>query len=547
MVLVIKGASAAIEVFVNGVWAGCSKDSFLDCEFDITNALLKGPGNHNSSTRSNGGPFHVLALRVAHWSDGSYLEDQDQWWLSGLHRSVELHCLPAVHFVSLSATTQHLAWASTGSGSGGGAIGASTDGASNIDPIDQQSKASSASSVSMLSSSTSRHGGNESQAKDLNEATEDELPPNSGPPAAAYAICAVHLDIAGLALLVPPPLQQAPRSDDTSAITGAAATGEGEGRLSDGEVGERAVGEMTDEHEAARVNGAAPGEVPLPGPEEKDGTSAGRDGGAEWDLRVWLLPPDADSVEQAVASCALRLRHSLLHASASITTGASDDNDNFNGAVRGSEGVNFVGIEVQPLMRPDPKIPSQQLIVCAPASDNGDRTSSHGSTSATSAPTSADPEHSSTSSVVSVADAHCLAVCSVKVYLQVPAPLLWSAETPHCYSCVASIAPREKEPSPSHPVSSGYTDVKTGRKEKPSRSSLSSSSKRQKSSRSDSKKKTTNSFSPISSKGHVEGCRVGLKEVAVLTAREAGLVDDEITNSGSSSSGAQVADHKVAP
>jgi len=143
--LVIKGASSAVEVFMNGVWVGCSKDSFLECEFDVTNALLKGPSNNNSnkehSSAGGGGPFDVLALRVAHWSDLSYLEDQDQWWLSSLHRSVELHCLPAVHFASLSATTQHLAWTSTTSG-GASVAAALTDDASIIDPVDQQSKMS---------------------------------------------------------------------------------------------------------------------------------------------------------------------------------------------------------------------------------------------------------------------------------------------------------------------------------------------------------------------------------------------------------------------
>ena len=143
--LVIKGASSAVEVFMNGVWVGCSKDSFLECEFDVTNALLKGPSNNNSnkehSSAGGGGPFDVLALRVAHWSDLSYLEDQDQWWLSSLHRSVELHCLPAVHFASLSATTQHLAWTSTTSG-GASVAAALSDDASIIDPVDQQTKMS---------------------------------------------------------------------------------------------------------------------------------------------------------------------------------------------------------------------------------------------------------------------------------------------------------------------------------------------------------------------------------------------------------------------
>lgn len=36
-----------------------------------------------------------LCLRVVRWSDGSYLEDQDHWWLSGVYREVELALRPA--------------------------------------------------------------------------------------------------------------------------------------------------------------------------------------------------------------------------------------------------------------------------------------------------------------------------------------------------------------------------------------------------------------------------------------------------------------------
>jgi len=552
VVLVIKGASSAVEVFMNSVWVGCSKDSFLECEFDVTNALLKGPGNKIDSSSSgkkhssSGGPFHVLALRVAHWSDGSYLEDQDQWWLSGLHRSVELHCLPAVHFASLSATTQHLAWTSTTSGASvasGGAFSAAAasvmDDASIISPVDQQSKMSSTSSISMLSS-VSRHRDYESQAKDVDEAKDKTLPIG---PSAAYAVCAVHMDIAGLALLVPPPSsskrqsqqnREAPLNKEASAIANEGAAAAQEGGVGVGAVDEK----IEDAHDALDAGSAIPAanEVsPAGEDDEEEGTPANSEGGAAWDLRVWLLPPDADSIDHAVASCALRLDHSLVHTSSNTTssTGASDSGMAETGGLNGSDGVNVVGVEVQPLLRPDPKTPSQQLFFCTPKStideNSSEGVNSHGSPSYSSSPASADPENALASSAVSVADARCLPVCSVKIYLQVPAPLLWSAEAPHCYSCVASLSPLD-----------------TGKE------SSSPTSKRRSSSRTNHKKvansKKSNLFSPISSKGHVEGCRVGLKEVAVLTAREAGLVeDDETTDNGgrSNNSGVQVADHKV--
>lgn len=39
------------------------------------------------------------------WSDATYLEDQDMWRLSGIHRPVELLCKPAVHISDFSVTT----------------------------------------------------------------------------------------------------------------------------------------------------------------------------------------------------------------------------------------------------------------------------------------------------------------------------------------------------------------------------------------------------------------------------------------------------------
>lgn len=69
----------ATSVWVNGHQVGYTQDSRLPAEFDITPQLqLDGP--------------QVLALQVIKWSDASYLEDQDMWWLGGLHRPVYLRC-----------------------------------------------------------------------------------------------------------------------------------------------------------------------------------------------------------------------------------------------------------------------------------------------------------------------------------------------------------------------------------------------------------------------------------------------------------------------
>ncbi|HUE81179.1 MAG TPA: glycoside hydrolase family 2 TIM barrel-domain containing protein [Pyrinomonadaceae bacterium] len=74
--LVFGGVSSAFYVWVNGHRVGYSQDSRLSSEFEIT-AYLK-PGEN------------VLAVEVYRWSDGSYLEDQDFWRLSGIFRNVQL-------------------------------------------------------------------------------------------------------------------------------------------------------------------------------------------------------------------------------------------------------------------------------------------------------------------------------------------------------------------------------------------------------------------------------------------------------------------------
>lgn len=76
-------------VWLNGAELGHFKGSRLPHEFEV-GRLLRPRGN-------------VLAVRVHQWSSGSYLEDQDQWWLPGIFRNVSLHRRPegsvADHFV----------------------------------------------------------------------------------------------------------------------------------------------------------------------------------------------------------------------------------------------------------------------------------------------------------------------------------------------------------------------------------------------------------------------------------------------------------------
>jgi beta-galactosidase len=72
--------SSAFYVWVNEELVGYSQDSKTPAEFNITKFLKRG----NNS----------VAVEVYRWSDGSYLEDQDFWRLSGIQRSVFLHARP---------------------------------------------------------------------------------------------------------------------------------------------------------------------------------------------------------------------------------------------------------------------------------------------------------------------------------------------------------------------------------------------------------------------------------------------------------------------
>lgn len=75
------GVDSWFEVFVNGESVGQGMGSRLPHEFDITSKLDFDGEN-------------VLAVRVVKWSAGTYLEDQDMWWLSGIFRAVTLVSFP---------------------------------------------------------------------------------------------------------------------------------------------------------------------------------------------------------------------------------------------------------------------------------------------------------------------------------------------------------------------------------------------------------------------------------------------------------------------
>lgn len=75
-ILKFHGVDSAYDVWVNGTHAGYGKVSRLPGEFDITGLVCEGEND--------------ITVRVYKWSDGTYLEDQDMWWMSGIFRDVEL-------------------------------------------------------------------------------------------------------------------------------------------------------------------------------------------------------------------------------------------------------------------------------------------------------------------------------------------------------------------------------------------------------------------------------------------------------------------------
>ena len=83
LILHFGGVHSAFYVWVNGQKVGYSQNSMSPAEFDVTKYLRAGKNK--------------LAVEVYRWSDGSYLECQDMWRLSGIFREVQLWVRPLVH------------------------------------------------------------------------------------------------------------------------------------------------------------------------------------------------------------------------------------------------------------------------------------------------------------------------------------------------------------------------------------------------------------------------------------------------------------------
>lgn len=83
VLITFDGVNSFFHLYLNGHYIGTGKDSRTPVEFDLTPHLQPGE--------------NLLAVENFRWCDGSYLEDQDFWRMSGIFRDVYLWSPPALH------------------------------------------------------------------------------------------------------------------------------------------------------------------------------------------------------------------------------------------------------------------------------------------------------------------------------------------------------------------------------------------------------------------------------------------------------------------
>jgi beta-galactosidase len=86
-----EGVKSASYVWVNGEEVGYNQGGMEPAEYDVTDHLQPG--------------INTIAVQVYRFSDGTYLEDQDMWRLSGIYRDVYLMATPTVHVRDFFVTT----------------------------------------------------------------------------------------------------------------------------------------------------------------------------------------------------------------------------------------------------------------------------------------------------------------------------------------------------------------------------------------------------------------------------------------------------------
>ena len=101
VLLHFDGIYSGAYVWVNGKYVGYTEGGNMDAEFDVSKHVRTGENN--------------LSVRVIRWTDGSYLEGQDMWHMSGIHRDVYLMAVPKVFVRDHSIKSQLSEDATSGS------------------------------------------------------------------------------------------------------------------------------------------------------------------------------------------------------------------------------------------------------------------------------------------------------------------------------------------------------------------------------------------------------------------------------------------------
>lgn len=91
LILRFDGIESYGEIYVNGRYVGMTKGSRLSAEFDITDFVHDGA--------------NLIAVKVLQYCDGTYIEDQDMWWASGIFRDVYLMERPAARLTDFTVRT----------------------------------------------------------------------------------------------------------------------------------------------------------------------------------------------------------------------------------------------------------------------------------------------------------------------------------------------------------------------------------------------------------------------------------------------------------
>ncbi len=103
--------SSAFYVWINGQRVGYSQGSMEPAEFRITPYInptpnpSRGRGVQKASPRGGLEGVNHIVLEVLKYSDGSYLEDQDQWRLAGIHRGIYLYATEKIRIRDFGVRT----------------------------------------------------------------------------------------------------------------------------------------------------------------------------------------------------------------------------------------------------------------------------------------------------------------------------------------------------------------------------------------------------------------------------------------------------------